>query len=92
MESSRVTERGQITIDKAVRKQLGVKPGMLAYQRVNAGRLEILFLPAPHRDSMFGILHQEALPPGPMTGEEFEQAVMEGLAEEQRHRAKEENA
>ena len=92
MATSRVTERGQITIEKAVRKQLGVKPGMLAFQQVNDGRLEIVFLPAPHRDSLSGILYREGMPPGPMTEEELEQAVTEGLAEEQRRWAEEQNA
>ena len=83
--TSQVSERGQITIDKTIRKRLSVKPGMIAYQRVVEGwKLEILFLPAPHRESQFGVFYEEGAPPGPLTGEELEEAVMEGLAEEQR--------
>ncbi len=83
---SQLSERGQITIDKAIRKKLGLKPGMIAHQRVADGsRLEIVFLPVPHRDSLAGILHREGAAPGPLTGEELEQAVMEAVAE--KHRA-----
>lgn len=81
MAVSQVSERGQITIDRSIRKKLGVKPGMIAYQRVVDGRLEIAFLPGPHRESLAGILRREGTPPGPMTGEELEQAVMEAVAE-----------
>lgn len=79
--TSQVSERGQITIDKSIRKRLGVKPGMIAYQRLVDDHLEVFFLPGPHRESLFGALHQEEAPPGPMTGEELEQAVMEAVAE-----------
>ena len=83
--TSQVSDRGQITVDKTIRKRLGVKPGMIAYQRVVEGwKLEIIFLPAPHRESQFGVFFREGEPPGPMTGEELEEAVMEAIAEEQR--------
>lgn len=51
-----VGERFQITIDKAVREELGIKPGDLAVERVEDGRLVIDFLPRPHNESMLGIL------------------------------------
>lgn len=83
--TSQVSDRGQITIDKSIRKRLDVKPGMIAYQRVVEGwKLEIIFLPAPHRRSQFGAFYREGEPPGPMTGEELEEAVMEAIAEELR--------
>jgi bifunctional DNA-binding transcriptional regulator/antitoxin component of YhaV-PrlF toxin-antitoxin module len=77
-----VSSRGQITIDAKARQELGVEPGMLAYQRVVSGHLEVIFLPRPHRRSLAGALHRsgEALPP--LTGEGMEQAVMEALANE----------
>lgn len=80
---SRVSERGQITIDQEVRKQLGVQPGMVAYQRVVEGRLEIVFLPAPHRRSLYGVFHQEGEAPKFLTGSDLEEAVMEAVAEKQ---------
>jgi len=79
--ASKVSERGQITIDHKARKELKVEPGMIAYQRVVNGRLEIVFLPAPHRRSLFGVFHQEGRPAWPLTGEELNDAVMEALAE-----------
>jgi len=80
--ASRVSERGQITIDRAVRKQLGVQPGMVAHQRVVDGRLEVVFLPAPHRRSLYGALRQEGEPPQVTDGDRLEAAVMEAIAEE----------
>ena len=80
---SRVSERGQITIDRAARKQLGVQPGMIAHQRVVNGRLEVVFLPAPHRRSLYGVFYREGEPPRLTTPEEVEEAVMEAIAEEQ---------
>lgn len=80
--ASRVSERGQITIDRAAREQLGVRPGMVAYQRVVAGHLEVVFLPAPHRESLYGVFHREGEPPRVTTGDELEEAVMEAIAEE----------
>ena len=54
--SNVVGERYQITIDKAVREELGIQPGDLAFERVEDGRLVIDFLPRPHNESMLGIL------------------------------------
>ena len=39
--SSRVGERGQITIDKRIREELGVYAGDRALQRVDDGRVVI---------------------------------------------------
>ncbi|HEX5506777.1 MAG TPA: hypothetical protein VFW96_29455 [Thermomicrobiales bacterium] len=80
--TTRVDKRGRITIARAAREALGVAPGMIAYQRVVAGRLEVLFLPAPHRRSLYGALHREGEVPRVLTGEQIEEAVMEAIAEE----------
>jgi bifunctional DNA-binding transcriptional regulator/antitoxin component of YhaV-PrlF toxin-antitoxin module len=80
--TSKASERGQITIDREVRQQLGVKPGMVAYQRVVDGRLEVLFLPAPHKRSLFGVLRRPGEPPKVLTREQLEEAVIEAVAEE----------
>ncbi len=82
---SQVSQRGQITIDRAVREKLGVQPGMVAYQRVVDGRLEVIFLPAPHRRSQFGAFHREGEAPKVTTSEELEQAVMEAIDEAQQN-------
>jgi AbrB family looped-hinge helix DNA binding protein len=50
-----VGERFQITIDKRVRQQLGIKPGDQAVERVEDGRLVIYFMPKRHTDSLLGI-------------------------------------
>jgi AbrB family looped-hinge helix DNA binding protein len=61
--SSVVGERFQITIEKSVREQLGIKPGDRAVERVEDGRLVVEFAPAPHHDSLLGILHQPGMEP-----------------------------
>lgn len=53
-----VGERFQITIDKKVREQLGVRPGDQAVEWVEDGKLVVGFLPRPHNESMLGILKQ----------------------------------
>jgi bifunctional DNA-binding transcriptional regulator/antitoxin component of YhaV-PrlF toxin-antitoxin module len=54
--SSIVSERGQITVDRSVRRALGVEPGMVAVQVVVGNHLEVHFLPPAHEDSLLGIL------------------------------------
>ncbi len=78
-----VGERYQITIDRAVRAVLGVRPGDLAVERVEDGRLVVDFIPAPKRESLFGLFHRDGMPP--LTDWE---AVREGTWTE-RHREQE---
>lgn len=51
-----VGERFQITIDKKVRRELGIRPGDLAVERVQDGKLVVTFMPKPHRRSQLGAL------------------------------------
>jgi AbrB family looped-hinge helix DNA binding protein len=61
--SNVIGERYQITIDKKVREQLGIKPGDRAIERVENGRLVVDFVPAPHDDSLLGALKVPGMPP-----------------------------
>jgi hypothetical protein len=80
-----VSTRGQITIDLELRRELSIEPGMVAHQRVVDGRLEVVFLPAPHTRSLAGMLHRPGDNEAVLTGEELEEAAMLGLAaDEQR--------
>ena len=54
--ASTVGERGQVTIEKAIREELGVYAGDQAVQRVEDGRVVIEFVPAPHGRSLAGAL------------------------------------
>ena len=54
--ATQVTTRGQITIERAAREALSVHPGMTAVQVVVGDHLEVYFIPAPHRRSLFGRL------------------------------------
>ena len=54
--SSRVGDRGQITVEKAIREELAVYAGDQAVQWVEDGRLVVDFVPAPHRRSNAGLL------------------------------------
>ena len=55
---NRVGERYQIVIDRKVRAALGVRPGDLAVERVEDGRLVVDFIPAPHERSLFGAVRR----------------------------------
>ena len=60
--ASTMGERGQVTIEKSIREELGVYAGDLAVQRIEDGRVVIEFVPAPHRRSLAGALRQVARP------------------------------
>ena len=55
--TSRVGERGQITIEKAIREQMGIYAGDETVQRVEDGRIVIEVVPGRHRRSLAGTLH-----------------------------------
>lgn len=77
MVRSSVGERGQITIGKQLRERLGVRPGDVAVQVVEGGRLVVYFIPAPHRRSLRG-----ALRPRPGRPVRDWDAVRESIARE----------
>ena len=52
--SSRVGDRGQITIEKAIRDELGIYAGDEAVQRVEDGRIVIEMVPGRHSRSLAG--------------------------------------
>ncbi|HYN69406.1 MAG TPA: AbrB/MazE/SpoVT family DNA-binding domain-containing protein [Candidatus Eisenbacteria bacterium] len=57
--TSKVGERGQVTIEKAIREELGVYAGDQAVQRIEDGCVVIEFVPAPHRRSLAGSLRDK---------------------------------
>ena len=54
--TSRVVERGQITIEKAIREELGIYAGDETVQRIEHGRIVIEVVPGRHRRSLAGSL------------------------------------
>jgi AbrB family looped-hinge helix DNA binding protein len=54
--TSRVGERGQITIEKAIREELAIYAGDEAVQRIEDGRIVIEVIPGRHRRSLAGSL------------------------------------
>lgn len=54
--ATRVGAKGQVVIEQRIRQALGVRPGALAIQRLVGDHVEIQFTPAPHRESLCGIL------------------------------------
>jgi len=54
--TSRVGERGQITIEKAIREELAIYAGDETVQRVEGGRIVIDVVPGRHRRSIAGTL------------------------------------
>ena len=57
--TSRVGERGQITIAKAIREELAIYAGDETVQRVVDGRIVIEVIPGRHRRSMAGTLRDK---------------------------------
>jgi AbrB family looped-hinge helix DNA binding protein len=57
--ASKVGERGQITIEKAIREELAIYAGDEAIQRVEDGRIVIDIVPARHNRSLLGILRDK---------------------------------
>ena len=57
--TSRVGERGQITIEKAIREELAIYAGDEAVQRVENGRIVIEVVPGRHRRSLAGSLRDK---------------------------------
>ncbi len=58
-----VGDRFQITIDKKVREQLGVRPGDQSFEYIEDGLLIVEFMPRPHDRSLRGILKRPAVTP-----------------------------
>ena len=54
--NSRVGDRGQITIAKAIREELAIYPGDETVQHVEDGRIVIEVVPGRHRRSLAGSL------------------------------------
>ena len=54
--TSRVGERGQITIEKAIREELAIYADDETIQRVEGGRIVIDVVPGRHRRSLAGVL------------------------------------
>jgi AbrB family looped-hinge helix DNA binding protein len=57
--ASTVGERGQVTIEKSIREELGVSAGDQAVQRIENGTVVIEFVPAPHHRSLAGALRDK---------------------------------
>jgi AbrB family looped-hinge helix DNA binding protein len=57
--TSRVGERGQITIAKAIREELAIYAGDETVQRVENGRIVIDVIPGRHRRSLAGSLRDK---------------------------------
>ena len=52
--ASRVGERGQVTIEKRIREELGIYAGDEAIQRIEDGRIVIEVVPGRHSRSLAG--------------------------------------
>ena len=74
--STVVGSKGQVTIEKEIRDELGIRPGWRASQRLENGRLVIEFSPPKHRESLYGILADKAKRTFP-TPEDLEAAIDE---------------
>jgi len=55
----KVGERGQITIEKAIREELAIYAGDETIQRVEDGHIVIDIVPARHNRSLLGVLRDK---------------------------------
>ena len=71
--------RGRFTIERSLRRVLGVQPGDVALQAIEDGRLVIRFVrvAAPHDRSLAGILGPPPRLPDP--GKSWEEPVEEAI-------------
>ena len=53
---NRVGPKGQVVISKPTRDRLGIEPGFEALETVVGNRVELVFVPPPHRRSLKGTL------------------------------------
>jgi bifunctional DNA-binding transcriptional regulator/antitoxin component of YhaV-PrlF toxin-antitoxin module len=87
----KVGTKGQIVIEREIRKRLGVQPGWQALQIPAEDHVKIYFIPPPHRRSLLGaarpFIQREGPPP---TDEEMDEAVAEAIAEEWKRKLTEE--
>jgi bifunctional DNA-binding transcriptional regulator/antitoxin component of YhaV-PrlF toxin-antitoxin module len=60
--STVVGTKGQVTIERGIRQELGVKPGWRAIQRRVGHQVVITFRPPRHRRSLLGILSNPRAP------------------------------
>jgi len=79
-----VGERGQITIERAIRNRLDIRPKDIAIQRVEDGRLVVEFVRPheAHMRSLAGTLGPA--PGGSRTSLDIDAEVARGIAEEWR--------
>lgn len=76
--TSRVGERGQITIEKSIREELGIYAGDEAVQRIEDGRIVIEVVPGRHQRSLAGSLRSKvARRPADESWEALRQAAWE---------------
>lgn len=72
--STVVGQKGQVTIERDIRKALGIGPGWRAIQRAENGTLVIHFHPPKHNRSLAGCLH-DATTVRIDSNEELERAI-----------------
>jgi AbrB family looped-hinge helix DNA binding protein len=81
-----VGAKGQIVIEKAVREQLGIKPGWQALQLVVKNHLRIYFLPPEDEESLCGAA-RPFIRRYPTLDEDWDEAAAEDAAAEFLNRA-----
>lgn len=86
-----VGTKGQVVINKEIRRKLGIEPGWLALQRIVDDHVEVYFLPPEHNRSLKGVLApyiKRRIAPGKEWDEarnlawEWAAKLQEGLVEE----------
>jgi AbrB family looped-hinge helix DNA binding protein len=53
-----VGQKGQVVIEKEIRKKLGIEPGWVALQKLSGNHVELYFIPPKHNRSLKGSLSE----------------------------------
>jgi bifunctional DNA-binding transcriptional regulator/antitoxin component of YhaV-PrlF toxin-antitoxin module len=81
--------RGQVTLEKELREELGIGPGWRVAQRRVGDRIELRFLPPRHQRSLRGVLadpHGPSFPTEAALNAAKEQAWAEAMREQEQGR------
>ena len=78
-----VGEKGQLVIEKPIRKALGIRPGFVAVQTLRDDHVEIRFYPPEHGQSLRGVLADAVTKPvGDRDWQEIREEAWRAAAEE----------
>jgi len=81
-----VTDKGQVTVPKEIRDQIGIEPGSrLDFEVQDDGTLRVRLL-TRGADNLFGLLHREGIKPRSL--DEMDQGIVKAVGDRNRRTRK----